>query len=264
MAPSHELTRELSDIKQMVSDLKVAVTAIQTSLAENRAYCEKMSGEIASLREEMKESDALHIKTINDVAALRKEVASLKASINEVEQKERADSIRVTGITVTEAEEEECGPSKAIGRKVYDRLLKPILTAARAKGDIRRVPAEENLIVSAFKLGKGWKNPAGIVLPPPIIVRFASVEMRNAVLKNKRLNMPHTTEEEKKCGIQSFGITENLTATCVKKIQEMKKDERVERVWTIDGRIRFTIKNSKSIFRLPSPYSDLEEVINIG
>jgi hypothetical protein len=50
-----------------------------------------------------------------------------------------------------------------------------------------------------------------------------------------------------------------FTPDTMRKIKEMREDVRVERVWTIDGRIRYTIVGNKNILRLPSHYVSITD-----
>ena len=69
------------------------------------------------------------------------------------------------GLTITEAELEG-GQEKAIMRKAYDKLIKPILTAAKTKGDIDSVPIMHNLLEQGRFVSKAIVARRGGPSPP--------------------------------------------------------------------------------------------------
>jgi prefoldin subunit 5 len=69
--------------------------------------------------------------TTERVVSLEREVSDMKVTINNVDQDARACLVRITGLAVSEAEMNQHGFEKAIIKKVYDRIVKPILGAAK-------------------------------------------------------------------------------------------------------------------------------------
>jgi hypothetical protein len=49
----------------------------------------------------------------------------------------------------------------------------------------------------------------------------------------------------------------------MKKVRELRECDKIDRVWTIDGRIRFIIAgdSSNTIVKLPSPYVTVENAL---
>jgi len=164
------------------------------------------------------------------IKTLTSEVTVLKEKVNQLEQIQKGNAIRLYGFP---GSNDEVG----LATKVYDRVLKPILTAARAKGDIPTVPQINNTVEGVFRAGRfaaGSGKP-----PPPVIIKFSSTSTRLAVLKNKRSSMPAPTEGEKAAGIKRFVIAEDLTTPTYRKLQELLKDDRVVKAWSIGGEIWF-------------------------
>lgn len=117
-------------------------------------------------------------KAISD---LQSEVKHLKERDNEREQDLRSNALRLFNFPGSDSETNLSG-------RVYEKLLKPILAAAKSKGDIATLPQVGNTIVEIFRVGKfaaGANKP-----PPPIVIKFASSAVRVAILKNKRNNTP--------------------------------------------------------------------------
>jgi hypothetical protein len=74
--------------------------------------------------------------------------------------------------------------------------------------------------------------------------------------------MPSPTDAEKAAGVSRYYVNEDLTPATMRKVKELRECERVERVWTIDGRIRFTTVGSNIIYKLPSPFMAIDDVMS--
>jgi hypothetical protein len=200
--------------------------------------------------------------TTERVVSLEREVSDMKVTINNVDQDARACLVRITGLAVSEAEMNQHGFEKAIIKKVYDRIVKPILGAAKNSGVIKSVPTMLNVIEQGYFASRGGKDKNCKVLPPIIGVRFTNRFLRNTVMRLRREHMPSPTDAEKAAGISRYYVNEDLTPATMRKVKELRESERVERVWTIDGRIRFTIVGSTTIFKLPSPFMAIDDVMS--
>jgi hypothetical protein len=196
------------------------------------------------------------------VVALEKDAHAIRSTVNSVDQEARACVVRITGLTVSEADMNQHGFEKAIIKKVYDRLVKPILNAAKTNGTIESVPTMLNVLEQGYIASRGGKDKSGKTLPPILAVRFTNRFLRNTVMRLRREHMPTPTDAEKAAGIVRYYINEDLTPETMKKVRELRESDRVERVWTMDGRIRLTlVGDTNNIIRLPSPYVTLEEAI---
>lgn len=156
------------------------------------------------------------------VATLREEVTTLKIRDNRREQQARGLSLRLFNFPGSDSETD-------LKSKIYEKLLKPILAAAKSKGDLPTLPQVNTTIDQCYRIGRfaaGANKP-----PPPIIVIFSSAAVRMAVLRNKRGNIPSTDYHKR------MVLSEDLTPPTHRKLKEMIADERVAKVWTRDGTI---------------------------
>ena len=198
------------------------------------------------------------------VETLMKDVKNLKGAVNDREQYARGWSVRVFGLNVSEDDEKKFGKDKAVMKKAYDRLIKPILNEAKLKGEIETVPAWYNVLENGHKLRQSKKaketNPKA---PPPIIIRFSSKYMRSTVLRNKKKSTPTPTlAEVTETGVKVFRIAEDLTAHNFFLLRSMWDDARVENAWTIDGRIRYTKAGETDvIYPRPGYYTSVDEIL---
>ena len=209
---------------QLTSDQKLDRLLQEISIVRDKQdTLEKLVTRVGVLETKVEEQDAV-------IKSLMSEVTSLKGKVNTLEQLQRSNTIRLFGFPGSNDETH-------LASKVYDRILKPILTAAKTKGDISSVPQLNNTVEEVFRAGKF--SPGANKPPPPIIIKFNSSNIRLAVLKNKRNSTPQPTEGEKASGIKRFVIAEDLTTPTYRKLQDLQKDDRVVKAWTVAGEIWF-------------------------
>jgi hypothetical protein len=121
----------------------------------------------------------------------------------------------------------------------------------------------ENTIESCFRLS-GAGALTGTGRPPPVIVKFRNPTFRLAALRAKRLGMPPPTPAEKDMGIEKFTMAEDLTPATFKKFKELQADTRTGKIWTTDGKIRFTTsgdKDSKKIYTVKSVFDSVDTIL---
>jgi hypothetical protein len=187
------------------------------------------------------------------ISSLTKEVRILKDQANTWDQMKRANTLCLFNFPCSDGDAN-------LTTKVYDRVLKPILVAAKAKGDISSVPNAHNCLEAIFRAGK----PAPNKPPPPIIIKLTSHQLRLGILLNKKTSMPTTTEAEKSAGCRRFIIVEDLTPPTHKKLKELAEDDRVEKAWTVEGQIRFVLKEGdKSVLKVKSVYDPISTILPV-
>ena len=174
----------------------------------------------------------------------------LKSALNDRDQSTKAKNLRLLGFPV-EADEKATDGGKSFGRRIFNSVLKPILEAAVAKGDLDTLPACSDVIEKAFRIGK----PVHGKPPPPILLIFVSAAARLAILRNKKGNTPAPSSAERDRGVKFYILVEDLTHTNHRFLVHLKAHDKALNAWTIEGRIRFTthaepkeIKKVKSVF----------------
>ena len=204
-----------------------------------------------------------------DVTSLNKEVLSLKEQANVREQQSRGNSIRIFGLAVSEEEAEDTS-GKVLSKRVYDFLIKPVLAAAKASKQIDVLPQQFNAISDVYRVRVGKVKaaipglPQDPPAPAPIIVKFSSLHIILAFLRNKRASLPAVSETDKFFGVKYYSATEDLTGPTYKKMREMMDSSLVEKVWAYDGRLRFTVPGDKLVKRVKSVFSSVEDIIRSG
>lgn len=165
---------------------------------------------------------------------------------NNREQYCRNWCLRFYGISVPESDIEELGLDVACMITVYNRVLLPVLSKASPK-IMPVVPAWYDLLENGHFVGRQMpsRNNNNVMLPRPIIIRFSKRWERNLYLKLKNEFMPSPTAAEITQGIERFTAVPDLTRLNHKVMTRLGKDDEVFKIWTFDGKIKFTMVKDK-------------------
>jgi len=213
-----------------------------SEVQKNQASLVQLVNRVTTLETRVAEQDKI-------IASMQAEMRLLKDRDNSRDQQSRGNALRIYNFPGS-------GDETNLAAKVYDRLLKPILAAAKSKGELPTLPQVGNTIENVYRVGKfaaGSNKP-----PPPLIVKFSSPAIRLAVLRNKRNNPPPPGENQKK-----ITISEDLTPASHCKLKDLLEDERVAKVWTLNGSIWYVTnaENAKPKF-VKSVFDSNEKILS--
>lgn len=191
-----------------------------------------------------------------DVGSCQTQILQLKNRLNHREQKDRQLQIRIFGLQITE-EETAAPDGRATAKVAYDRILKPLLTAAKEANLLPTVPQLANVIQDAYRL-RSRSGSAPASSPPAILVRLASNNIKSALFRVKKDHMLKPNPAEKTSGVRWFNLSEDLTSANHGALMRLRADTRIARAWTVDGNIRYVLAGSDRVCRLNSPYEHPE------
>ena len=137
-----------SDLLQQVKEGSNNILKLEKrmkTLESKLSKVEELEKKVAELQVQVKEIDTVKDK----VEKLEKD---LRGNLNDREQYSRAWSIRIFGLQVSAEDEENLGKDRAVMKKAYDKITKPILSAAKEKGEIETIPAYYNVLENGHKL----------------------------------------------------------------------------------------------------------------
>jgi hypothetical protein len=99
--------------------------------------------------------------------------------------------------------------------------------------------------------------------PPIIIIKLCSPQIRLAILRHKKLNTPAPSSADRAAGCKGFFISEDITQPTAKLLKELNDDDRVERAWTVEGRIRFIRAGDKDrrIVKVKSVFDSISTIL---
>ena len=196
----------------------------------------------------------------HSITELQREVKQLKEAGNVRDQEARANVIRIFNLPSTD--DESANSNKILAAKVYERVFKPVLTAAKAKGDLATLPQQQTLIEDCFR-ARGPNTNSNSGPPPPVIVKLTTHAYKVALMRNKRDNIPAPSRSEVTSGARPLFMVEDLTAVTHMKMKELKEDKRVAKIWSVDGLIRLTLSTSPEyVIKVKSPYVDFEKILS--
>lgn len=237
-----DILTELAEIKaklNRIESLETKLDNLQTQLAEISTENKQLKEENTKLRTSHQQQTA----TIDE----------LRTSLDGVERHQRSWSIRVHNIPLDDAEERD--PALTM-RKVYDLLLHPILVGARERGALRAVPDCDQLLETAHVL------PGRPGSAKPIIVRFAKRPLRAICFRYRKEFAPTTTSRgDPDRERQLYPFHDDLTRTAAHKMAEIQADPLVQACWSINGQLRFKLKDSDRVKRVKSVFDTLETIL---
>jgi hypothetical protein len=213
---------------------------------------DKLEGMLAEAK---KENVALK-KTVED---RDKEITRLNEKLNDLEQYGRLWSVRILDL---ELPKEDLNIPERVMVHVYRKALLPILQGAKDKGLINSIPAVEELLETAHIL------PAKPDTVNPIIARFYTRNIRNMVLRLKRDHAPRHSPDSRpsrgeflRPGKFLYPIYEDLTRVNFHKMRALAQHEHVESCWTVNGALKYKLKNNTNIFRVKSVFMSVEDIL---
>jgi hypothetical protein len=243
-APTGSVQEQLSLVISMLKEHGELLVDTRKMLADNQAKVSVLENKVSTLE--------------STVVKLESDVLVLKEASNFREQQLKLCTVRVHGLPVTDEELAATDGGKTLAAKVYGRILKPILNAAKAKGDISSVPHCANAIEECYRAGR----PSKTGKPVPIVVKVANRHLRLAIFKNKRINTPQPLDAEKNEHIKRFSVVEDLTGPTFKLLKLLQSNNSVARAWSVEGNIRFTLSsNPDRIVKVKSVYSPIEAIL---
>ena len=158
-------------------------------------------------------------------------------------------------------DEKNVRSSAELKERIFNRILNPILSLAKDKGFLAEQPTVENTISSCYRLGMAAAVP-NTGNPPPLIVKLSSSDTRINVMKCKREAVFGPNQAEKEMGCRFFAIAEDLTQPTYKKMKELQDHEDVDKAWSFEGRLQFTLVGSKTVHKVASVYDDVNVIIS--
>jgi hypothetical protein len=232
--------------------------SVQDQLDEILALLRSQGSDIADTKKMLADSQAKVAQLEDKVANLEKEVKKLKESSNDREQAAKSRSIRLFGYATSDEETRTTDGGKAFHNKLYDRIIKPCLNAAKASGDLTSTPQFATAIDKIYRVGRS-ANPGR---PAPILITFTSETFKLAVLRNKRSSLPTPSASERDAGIRHYLVVEDLTPANYTMLRTLKQREEVDKAWTIEGRIRFIKHGDSAVIKVKSVYDSVEKILN--
>ena len=220
------------------------------SIMKGQAVADK---QFAELRELLAANHARVTVVEEQMSSMLQEIKSLKETVNLREQQVRSLSIRVVGLP---NQEDENTP-----KLIYDRVIKPMLVAAKEKNIIASVPQLSTAVLEAYRIRpRGGAVPSG---SHPIRVKLATPALKSALFRVKKEALPGLSEQEKAAGHRRILMVEELTPAAYDLLRRLRDDSRVSRAWSVEGRIKLvkTGDNSSTVLTVKSIFDPVSTIL---
>ena len=243
----------MNNVASINSTLSTSLPALNAKVDSFICELNEAKKDIADNREDIK-------NVFSEVFDLKDQVNTMRDQLNSSNQRERHLCLRIFGLPLSEDEINGPDPAKATMKQAYDRIIKPLLTAARDRSAIPSVPKNaSDVIREAFRL----KSDPSKRSPPAILLKLSSDLYKTVIFKSKRDHLPAPTDAEKSSGIKRFDVVEDLTPANRECLMELRNHPRVARAWTVSGEIRFTMKEDSTsyVYKVKSPFSPTSDIL---
>ncbi len=240
------ILNRLEAMDTKLDEYNSAVQRLTTTVNTIRSDVDDHTRDIAELREELNK-----YKTDN------REVRGLKEQLNHREQQIRNSTIRIFNLRPLRGE--SIDNYKGLSARVYDKIIRPVLIAAKTAGDLGSVPQVQDAIDGCYRVFSPTEPDASRP-PSPVVVKFFSHGLKAAFMKHRK-NIPLPSEEERAAGSRRYVAVEDLTPAAHKLLKDMQQDSRVAKVWSVNGRIHYKLSGRDEVSRVKSVISTVAEIL---
>ena len=254
-----EKLRKLDSVESKIDNLATQFNTLTTTVNTLKTDVKSNTDDIAAIRLELGSAK-------EEMESYKKEVKSLKTAHNTREQRLRACTLRIFNVPCSIGESQD--NFKNLATKIYDRVIRPALTAAKAAGDIGIVPQYQNAIKSCFrafsqrepKTREAAGPSAASSSPPPVIVHLTTTTLKWAVMKHRR-GVPLPPDAERDAGFRRYVVVEDLTPDSHRLLKQLQADTRTEKVWSAGGQIFFTRPGSAGAIKVKNVFDSVESIL---
>jgi len=231
-----------------VAGLTAQLEAINDQLKEMRDKQDKQADTLTRMEGLIAAANEENAKLKVENTKVREEVTWLKERVNNLEQRNRADCVRVFDMPI----EGDPTDNNSVAGQVYQKALLPILRGAVAKNRLAAVPAMEEVIENAHVLPGNREHK-------PIICRFKKNYMKVLVLQLKKEYAARAPPRGNRPAPYLYPIYEDVTRDTYTLMKKLAADERVQASWITGGIIRYKLVGSedvRKIIRVFAPFDD--------
>ena len=130
--------------KQAISDLSDKIDNILTLLTGQSEELKKVNSKLTKALQKVEKLEGEVTSLTKRVTSLELENKRVKDELNTSAMASKSLSVRVLGVSSSDEETKSVDSHRTFFAKVYDRILKPVLTIATAKGELPVAPVPPN------------------------------------------------------------------------------------------------------------------------
>jgi len=239
-----------------LDDIKISLDETKKLLQDHVTLVTQLQEDVAVIKDN-------HAEVSNHLAVHDREISMLKITANANQQLLKINTARVIGYPVSTDEVAAAAASAAdlnnhLVTAVFNRILCPVFTAAVESNFIQSVPTPAESIQRIYRAGRAAVGSS----PPPIIIVFHSYTLRQAIFRFKAKVPFKPNTVERSFGAKKVFIVEDLTRDNHKMLKDLQSDERISKVWTVEGLIRFTKVDDTRVYKVANVYQSVESIVN--
>ena len=224
-----------------------SVNNLNTSVNSLNSKFDKLEAKVTVIESKVATQDLV-------ISDLQSQLTKLKTSCNIRDQESRSSVFHIFNFPTSEAEVAD--GNKGLSSKIYEKVLKPIRTAAKNKGELAALPQLQTVMADWFRI-RAPNHAAADSPPPTVVFKLSSSLYKTVIMKNKKDNIPQVANSS------PIFITEDLTPDTHRRMMDIKQDKRVAKVWTVNGQIRLTLHSAPSrVVNIKSAYGDIEKLLS--
>jgi len=241
-----------------LDNLIATVAAIAQSQQEMKSLLETSLQRLTNVEQQVSTLNLNQSAVTEHLAAHDRDISTLMIATNTSDQLHRVNNIRILGYPVLEDETVAANDGGRFLRdKIFNRIIRPVLDVAVRDRFILSPPSAEETIMKIYRTGRSSVGGS----PPPILVVFSSPLLRQALFRYKSKHLPPPNTVEKAAGAKRFYVVEDLTKATHKLLKLLQADERVAKVWSMDGFIRFTRTGDDTIRRVSNVFEAVDKIL---
>ncbi len=238
-------------LEDLVSNLSDKLDEISTQLKEVRDLQEEHDRKFDRLETLLSEAKLKFSELKKENSKLKQELSDFKERVNNLEQRNCANCIRVFDLPISG----DASDNTNVQAQLYTKLLLPILKGAKDKGQINNIPSPDDTIEVAHIL-PGQKTHK------LILCRFKNPRIKQVIMRAKKDFAPRSHSRGDKPGPYSFPFYDDVTRDNYTFMKKLGADVRVLACWYAAGAIKYRLKDSDTVLRVHSIYSDIEDLFN--
>lgn len=242
-----EELKKLDVLDKKFDELNNKIGSLTATTNQLRKDVDVNAGSIKSLKEEF---DAFKLTS-------QAETKTLKTAFNNREQQLRATTIRVFNMPTMLGESVD--NYKALTSRVYDRLIRPAMVAAKAAGDLGVTPQQATIIEACYRVFQ-QREPEPGTPPAPVVVRLSTRHFKFLVMKYRKAAAA-PSEADREAGGKRLIVVEDLTPPTHRLLKDLQADERVEKVWSVNGQIHYTLPGVSGFKKVKNVFDPIDSFL---
>lgn len=220
-----ELLKLFEDVTSRLKSVEDRLAIVEQKTSDHAAALDDLAERITELGNAVDSGTGVKPgdlqEATKEIEGVRREAREAMCAANDVEQYGRRNNIRIRGLSLDEGVSCRTAVKNFVGTKLQTEITEEDIEIAHI------LPSQPSDTTAATSRRDG---------PPPIIVKFRSREVRDAVLKKRRA-LKGTR----------YTVVEDLTALNSKTLTRVSRDPNVASAWTWNGKVIALLKTGDKI-----------------